>query len=77
MTIKAVALALVDEPEGPAKRQVIDYVGRRDLGVQLAQRLLSLPNGQGFEAAVRLAAVLAECGRREQAAKVQELVFGG
>lgn len=75
--VQAVALALVDEPEGPAKRQVIDYVGRRDLGVQLAQRLLSLPNGQGFEAAVRLAAVLAECGRREQAAKVQELVFGG
>jgi Zn-dependent protease len=75
--VQAVALALVDEPEGPAKRQVIDYVGRRELGVPLAERLLSLPNGQGFEAAVRLAAVLAECGRRDQATKVQELVFGG
>lgn len=75
--VHAVAVALIDEPEGPAKRQVIDYVGRRELGVQLAERLLSLPNGQGFEAAVRLAAVLGECGRREQAAKVQELLFGG
>lgn len=75
--VQAVALALVDEPEGPAKRQVIDYVGRRELGVPLAERLLALPNGQGFEAAVRLAAVLAECGRREQAARVQELLFGG
>jgi Zn-dependent protease len=75
--VQAVAIALIDEPEGPAKRQVIDYVGRRELGVQLAERLLSLPNGQGFEAAVRLAAVLGECGRREQANKVQELLFGG
>jgi hypothetical protein len=75
--VQAVAIALIDEPEGPAKRQVIDYIGRRELGVQLAERLLSLPNGQGFEAAVRLAAVLGECGRREQAAKVQELLFGG
>ena len=75
--VHAVAAALVDEPEGPAKRQVIDYIGRRDLGVALAEKLLSLPNGRGFEAAVRLAAVLAECGRREQATKVQALVFGG
>jgi stage IV sporulation protein FB len=75
--IQAVALALVDEPEGPAKRQVIDYVGRRELGVPLARHLLALPNGQGFEASVRLAAVLAECGRREQATKVQDLLLGG
>ena len=75
--VHAVAVALIDEPEGPAKRQVIDYVGRRELGVQLAERLLSLPNGQGFEAAVRLASVLGECGRREQASKVQVLLFGG
>lgn len=75
--VQAVALALVDEPEGPAKRQVIDYVGRRELGVQLAERLLALPGGQGFESAVRLAAVLAECGRRDQAGRVQELLFGG
>lgn len=75
--VQAVALALVDEPEGPAKRQVIDYIGRRELGVPLAERLLALPGGQGFESAVRLAAVLAECGRRDQATRVQELLFGG
>lgn len=75
--LKAVAEALVDEPEGPSNRQVIDYVGRRGLGVGLAEQLLALPNGRGFEAAVRSAAVLADCGRREQAARVQEMVFGG
>ncbi len=75
--VHAVALALVDEPEGPAKRQVIDYVGRRELGVPLAQHLLSLPDGRGFEASVRLAAVLADCGRRDQANKVQDLLLGG
>ena len=33
-------------------------------------------NGQGFEAAVRLVAVLADCGRRDQADQVSELLFG-
>lgn len=75
--VRSVALALIAEPDGPAKRQVIDYVGRRDLGVPLAQELLAVPNGQGFEAAVQLAGVLAECGRRDQANRVQELLFGG
>lgn len=75
--IDAVAVALIDEPEGPAKRQVIDYVGRRELGVPLARHLLAMPDGRGFEASVRLAAVLAECGRREQATKVQDLLLGG
>jgi Zn-dependent protease len=75
--VHAVALALVTESDGPATRQVIDYVGRRDLGVSVAQELLALPNGQGFEAAVQLAGVLAACGRREQANRVQELLFGG
>lgn len=75
--VRAVAVALIDEPEGPAKRQVIDYVGRRELGVALAEHLLALPDGRGFEASVRLAAVLAECGRRDQATKVQDLLLGG
>jgi Zn-dependent protease len=72
-----VADALVHEPDGPAKRQAIDYVGRRGLGVDLARHLLDLPNGEGFDAAVRLVGVLAECGRREQADKVSDLLFGG
>ena len=74
--LRQVADALVHEPDGPAKRQVVDYVGRRGLGVDLARHLLDLPNGQGFEAAVRLVAVLADCGRREQADQVSELLFG-
>jgi Zn-dependent protease len=74
--LRNIADALVHEPEGPAKRQVVDYVGRRGLGVDLARQLLDLPNGQGFEAAVRLVAVLADCGRREQADQVSELLFG-
>ncbi|HEX7097151.1 MAG TPA: hypothetical protein VF183_14800 [Acidimicrobiales bacterium] len=74
--LRNIADALVHEPEGPAKRQVVDYVGRRGLGVELARELLDLPNGEGFEAAVRLVAVLADCGRREQADKVSELLFG-
>ena len=49
---------------------------RRGLGVELARELLDLPNGQGFEAAVRLVAVLADCGRRDQADQVSELLFG-
>jgi hypothetical protein len=72
-----VADALVHESEGPAKRQAVDYVGRRGLGVDLARHLLDLPNGEGFDAAVRLVGVLAECGRREQADKVSDLLFGG
>jgi hypothetical protein len=75
--LRQVADALVHEAEGPPKRQVVDYVGRRGLGVDLARHLLDLPNGQGFEAAVRLVAVLADCGRRAQADQVSELLFGG
>jgi Zn-dependent protease len=74
--LRNVADALVHEPDGPPKRQVVDYVGRRGLGVDLARQLLDLPNGQGFEAAVRLVAVLADCGRRDQADQVSELLFG-
>ena len=74
--LRNIADALVHEPDGPAKRQVVDYVGRRNLGVDLARQLLDLPNGQGFEAAVRLVAVLADCGRRDQADQVSELLFG-
>jgi Zn-dependent protease len=74
--LRNIADALVHEPDGPPKRQVVDYVGRRGLGVDLARQLLDLPNGQGFESAVRLVAVLADCGRREQADLVSELLFG-
>jgi Zn-dependent protease len=74
--LRSIADALVHEPDGPPKRQVVDYVGRRGLGVDLARQLLDLPNGQGFEAAVRLVAVLADCGRRDQADQVSELLFG-
>lgn len=74
--LRNIADALVHEADGPAKRQVVDYVGRRGLGVELARELLELPNGQGFEAAVRLVAVLADCGRRDQADQVSELLFG-
>jgi hypothetical protein len=74
--LRNIADALVHEPDGPAKRQVVDYVGRRGLGIDLARQLLDLPNGQGFEAAVRLVAVLADCGRRDQADAVSELLFG-
>ena len=74
--LRNIADALVHEADGPAKRQVVDYVGRRGLGVELARELLDLPNGQGFEAAVRLVAVLADCGRRDQADQVSELLFG-
>jgi Zn-dependent protease len=74
--LRNIADALVHEPDGPPKRQVVDYVGRRGLGVDLARQLLDLPNGQGFEAAVRLVAVLADCGRRDQADQVSELLFG-
>jgi Zn-dependent protease len=74
--LERVAAELARAPEGPATRQVVDYLGRRGLGVRLAEQLLALPGGEGFEAAVRLVAVLAACGRRDQADAVSGLLFG-
>ena len=71
------ARALVTAAERPVATEAADWVGRLGVAGSVARALVELPDGQGFETAVRLEAYLNRAGRRDQAAAVAGILWFG
>lgn len=71
------ARALIASADRPSAAEAADWAGRIGAAVAVARALIELPDGQGFETAVRLEAFLNRAGRRDQAALVAEVLWFG